>query len=219
MRRASNRWWIVFLLFSGTFINAIDRSSLSTAAPYLMKELGLDEESMGVALSAFFWFYMLMNVPAGLIADRYGAKRALGWASTLWSACSTLTGFARNLPQLIFARIGVGSGEAAGFPVNAKIVNNLFEPRERGIAAGCYNAGLRLGFAVTPVLMVWLIKHWGWRCAFYVTGIGSLGWVAMWYFTYTEHPAEPATPGEALAKPAAKIPAWRLLENRTVIGL
>ena len=78
MRKISSRWWVVFLLSSGTFINAIDRASLSTAAPYLMKDLGFDATKMGIVLSAFFWFYLLMNIPAGRIADKFGAKPTLG---------------------------------------------------------------------------------------------------------------------------------------------
>lgn len=209
----SSPWWVVFLLFSGTFINAIDRASLSSAMPLMKKEMGLSEGSMGIALSAFFWFYLLMNIPAGRIADRVGAKRTLGWAAALWSVCSALTGRAANLASLVLARVGVGAGEAASFPVNAKIVNNSFQPRQRGLVVACYTAGLRLGFAVAPLLMAWLIVRWGWRCAFYCTGLGSLLWVGLWLLTYTERPA-----GEA-APVGPRVPMLELLRNRTVLGL
>src|SRR3974390_1633024 len=118
------RWWLVFLLFSGKFINAIDRASLSTAAPHMMTDLKLDPAMMGVALSAFFWSYIVLNVPAGHLADKFGAKRVLGWAATLWSLASALTGAATHYLHVILVRIGVGAGEAASFPVNARIVAN-----------------------------------------------------------------------------------------------
>src|ERR1041384_6419147 len=104
---------MIFLLFSGTFINAIDRASLSAAAPNMMKELGIDARMMGVALSAFFWFYLVANIPAGRMADQYGAKRTLGWAAGLWSVCSAFTGSATHYWHVLLARIGVGVGEAA----------------------------------------------------------------------------------------------------------
>ncbi len=205
---------MVFLLFTSTFINAIDRASLSTAAPNMMDELGIDAGLMGIALSAFFWFYLVMNVPAGSLADKYGAKRTLGVAASLWSVCSALTGAANHYLHVILARIGVGVGEAASFPVNARIVTNSFPPEERGTAVGFYTSGLRLGFAVTPVLMAWLISTWSWRFAFYVTGAGSLLWVVLWYFTYKEPQAEQSSAGDAV-----KIPWMALLSNRTVLGL
>jgi MFS family permease len=208
------RWWVVFLLFAGTFINAIDRASLSTAAPTLMADLGIDPGMMGIALSAFFWFYMVMNIPAGGLADRYGAKRTLGWAAAVWSVCSAVTGSATHFAHVLLARIGVGIGESASFPVNARIVTNSFPAEARGTVVGCYTSGLRLGFAVTPVLMAWLMSRWSWRVAFYATGLGSLLWVALWAFTYRELKTE----REAVATERG-IPWMALLRNRTVLGL
>ena len=57
------RLWIIFLLTAATFINALDRASLSVAAPVIIKELQLDPALMGIVLSAFFWPYALLNVP------------------------------------------------------------------------------------------------------------------------------------------------------------
>jgi MFS family permease len=211
---SSARWWVVFLLFSGTFINAIDRASLSTAAPNMMADLGLDAGMMGVALSAFFWFYLVMNIPAGGLADKYGAKLTLGWAAGFWSLCSALTGSATHFVHILLARIGVGVGEAASFPVNARIVTNSFPAQERGTVIGCYTSGLRLGFAVTPVLMAWLMSRWSWRVAFYVTGLGSLLWVILWCFTYREIRTQ-----REMAGAATRIPWMELVRNRTVLGL
>jgi ACS family glucarate transporter-like MFS transporter len=208
------RWWVVFLLFAGTFINAIDRASLSIAAPRMMTDLGIDAQLMGVALSAFFWFYMVMNIPAGGLADRYGAKRTLGWAAGVWSVCSALTGSATHFAHVLLARVGVGVGEAASFPVNARIVTNSFPVEARGTVVGCYTSGLRLGFAVTPVLMAWLMSRWSWRVAFYATGFGSLLWVVLWGVSYREIKADPEA-GVA----DGGIHWMELLRNRTVVGL
>lgn len=214
MITTNSRWWVVFLLFTSTFINAIDRASLSTAAPNIMGELGMDAGMMGVALSAFFWCYLVMNVPAGGLADKYGARRTLAWAATLWSLCSALTGAAARCMHVVLARLGVGVGESASFPVNARIVTNTFPPEARGTVVGCYTSGLRLGFAVTPPLMAWLISNWGWRFAFYATGLGSLAWVVLWLLTFKES-RNPNAPASA----AVRIPWMQLIQNRTVLGL
>jgi MFS family permease len=208
------RWWIVFLLFTNTFINAVDRASLSTAAPIMMNELHIDAGLMGIALSAFFWFYLIMNIPAGGLADRYGARRTLGWAATLWSICSALTGTATRYLHVVLARIGLGVGESASFPVNARIITHNFSPAQRGTATGLYISGLRLGFAVTPLLMAFLISAWGWRMAFYVTGFGGLLWVALWFFTFREARSE-----KGAVETGARIPWLELIRNRTLLGL
>ncbi|MDR3565504.1 MAG: MFS transporter [Negativicutes bacterium] len=210
------RMWIVFLLTCGTFINAVDRASLSVAAPLIIKELHLDPALMGIALSAFFWPYALLNVPAGTLADRFGSKKVLGWSVAVWSIFSAVTGLARDFYHLLFARIGVGAGEAAAFPVIAKVVAGNFPSEERGTAVGVIWAGVRLGMAVTPMMMAFLIQGWGWQNAFLITGIGSLLWCALWYFGFKDK-SEPERPAGPVAKVA--IPWRQLLTNRATVGL
>lgn len=212
------RWWIVCLLFLGTFINALDRASLSTTAPYMIHDLQLDAGLMGIILSAFFWSYLLMNIPMGGLADKYGAKSVMGGAAFLWSICSAGTGIARDFLHVILARIGVGVGEAASFPVNAKIVNNNFPSEERGLAIGWYTAGLRLGFAATPIIMAYLISNWSWRDAFIITGFGSLAWVLLWYVTYKEKKISDKENDEQ-QNPKVTIPWMQLLRHRNAVGL
>ena len=181
----------------------------------MIKELHMDAAIMGVILSAFFWPYALLNIPAGSLSDKFGAKKILTWSASIWSLCSALTGVAGNYVHVILARIGVGIGESASFPVNAKVVNNTFPSEQRGTASGWYTAGLRLGFAACPLLMAYLLTHFGWRMAFYITGLGSLAWVVLWYCTFKE-PQAASTP---LHQRPVKIPWKRLLRNRTMLGL
>ncbi|MDR3588143.1 MAG: MFS transporter [Negativicutes bacterium] len=209
------RWWVVFLLWTGCVTNAMDRGSLGVAAPYIMKDLGLDPALMGIVLSSFFWTYTAMNIPAGLLADKFGSKAALGWSAFLWSALTALTGTATSYIQLIAFRLGVGAGEAGIQPINIKVVKNNFPTEERGTAVGMYNSGMRVGLAIVPVLMAFLMSAWNWRVAFYITGIISVSWVAMWYFTFKSDKPEPVKPGEVVEK----IPWRELLKHRTIVGI
>jgi ACS family glucarate transporter-like MFS transporter len=212
VRFFASRRWIIFLLCSGTFINAVDRASLSTAAPILSRDLRLDSRLTGIALSAFFWLYLVGNIPAGRLADIFGAKRVLGWAATLWSVCSALTGCVGSYFGLILTRVGVGVGESASFPCNAKVVNTNFPPERRGLVVAFYTAGLRLGLAVTPLFMAHLIHFRDWRFAFYVTGIGSLAWAALWAATFRD-----STPSnEGLNR---RVSLNEVLRQRTSCGL
>ncbi|PWU15856.1 MAG: hypothetical protein C5B50_14870 [Verrucomicrobia bacterium] len=189
---AQNRKWLVaLLLFTGMFINALDRASLSTAAPIIMRDLKLDPALMGLALSAFFWTYLPMNIPAGILADKFGAKVTLAWAGALWAICSAATGMANRFAHVLASRLGVGIGESATFPVNARIIRSRFAENERGTAMSFCTSGLRLGFAVTPLVMAWLISRWNWRTAFYVTGLGSLLWVGVWSVSHLGASARP----------------------------
>jgi ACS family glucarate transporter-like MFS transporter len=209
------RWWVITLLFCGTFVNAVDRGSLGVAAPAIMKELHLNPAMMGVVLSAFFWTYFAMNIPSGIIADRFGAKATLGWAAFVWSFLSALTGSAHSFMHLVLCRVGVGAGEAAIQPCNVKVVKRVFPTEERGVAIGIFNSGIRLGLAAVPVMMAYLIHRYNWRVAFYATGVGSLLWVVLWVYTYKQPPDEANQEGAS----KEKVHWLELLRHRSIIGL
>lgn len=218
MDSKSDRFKLVAVLFSAMFIMGLDRSSLGIAAPVIMKELKIDPGSMGIALSAFFWTYTLFNLPAGNMADKFGSKVVLGWAAAIWSLASAATGAMSNLVGMIAARLGVGVGEAAVFPVTAKIAADNFPAKERATAIGWYLSGARLGYAATPIVMGFLIAQYSWRMAFIITGLGSLLWCILWYYWYKDPSKQLETESNG-AKPKVAIPWVQLLANRCTLGL
>ena len=214
---AAYRIGVVALLTFGTFINAVDRASLSVAVPSIIKEFGIDTVTMGIALSAFFWAYALGNAPAGNLSDRFGTKKILGWSAVVWSIFSALTGLAQNVYHIMIARFGVGIGEASSLPTNTKIIAGNFPSHERGTAVAVSLTGIRIGNAVTPLLMAFLIATWGWRAAFVITGLGSLLWCVFWYFGFKDLSDMRAK--EAGKKEKIKIPWKFILTSRSLLGL
>jgi len=72
----TGRWWLVVMLTSGMTLCYAQRGTLSIAAPFMIRELGINTETMGLMLSAFSWCYCFMQVPSGWIVDRFGVRRA-----------------------------------------------------------------------------------------------------------------------------------------------
>jgi ACS family D-galactonate transporter-like MFS transporter len=184
--------WILILIFTGTMINAIDRSSMGAANSFIANDLHLDKATMGIILSVFGWTYLLFNLPAGWLSDRFGTKKVYGIAAAIWSIASALTGLAKTAAHLIVSRAFVGLGEAANFPAATKVVAENYSPSSRSTATGIYLAGLRLGYALTPGIMIGLMVWFGsqahpdWRMAFIITGLGSFLWVILWFATFRE---------------------------------
>jgi len=212
----SYRLKVIALLTACTFINSLDRASLSVAVPFIIKDFGITKTAMGVALSSFFWTYVIGNVISGYMSDRFGVKKVLGWSCAIWSIFSALTGAAQNVFHIMMARMGVGLGEAAVLPSNTKIVASNFPSSERGMAIGTFAMGLRLGNAVTPMLMAFLIVQYGWRGAFVITGLGSLLWCAFWYFGFRDLSEEQAK-AKGEAKP--KINWKAIFTSRALCGI
>jgi sugar phosphate permease len=180
------RWLIIWLCFLGNAISYIDRANLAIAVPYIRAELGIDAATMGLVLSAFFWTYAVMQLPAGWIIDRLGVRISLAFAVTWWSLFTMATGAARGVWQFIGARLMLGAGEAASLPSFTKTAFNWFPRSERGIACSIFNSGSTAGSALSLPLVTALIAMAGWRGAFVVTGAIGVVWALAWWFIYRD---------------------------------
>ena len=81
---SSVRWKIFLLMLFLISINYIDRASLSVAMPLIAKEFNLDPAAQGVLLSSFFWTYAFMQVPGGMLADRFKPRIVIALATLGW---------------------------------------------------------------------------------------------------------------------------------------
>ena len=97
------RWRIALLLSVGVLVNFFDRINLSVARDALHDSFGLSLVAFGYLSSAFSWTYALMQMPAGVMLDRWGVRRVGRASALLWSlsslAASVAPGVANTLPQ------------------------------------------------------------------------------------------------------------------------
>jgi sugar phosphate permease len=171
-------------------ITYMDRVVISNAAPVIQKEFGFSLITMGWILSSFRWAYALFQIPGGWLGDRIGPRRALAIIVTWWSAFTSLTAFAWSAASMAVIRFLFGIGEAGAFPIATRSLSRWMLPGERGFAQGVTHAGSRLGAAMTPPLVVWIIARYNWRAAFITFGIMGVLWSAVWLFYYRDAPDE-----------------------------
>src|SRR5438128_2700468 len=150
------------------------RGTLSIAAPYMIRELGINTETMGLMLSAFSWCYCFMQVPSGWFVDRFGVRRAYATGFGVWSIACALTGALRSIPAIMTFRIAMGVGQSVAFPASARTVANWFPDSERGLVNSSYLIGVRLGQALVNAIGVALIAWYGWRIFFVISGLVPL---------------------------------------------
>lgn len=222
LRDSPQRWWLAALLVVGMIFGYAQRGALSPVAPYMIKELGLSPAVMGILLSAFFWVYSFMQMPAGWLVDRYGVRRSYAIGYAFWSVVSGFTGLATGVVSLIFARVLLGAGQSVAFPASARAVANWFPDRERGTVTGAYLMGVRLGQALIVYLAGRILVAWGWKFFFVMTGVVPLLWLIPWhaFLKKWEHRGTPVT---VAAKAKAASPSFakslQLFRNRTVFGI
>ena len=171
-------------------ITYIDRVNISTAADAIRRELSLSNVQLGFLQSAFGYPYLVFQIFGGWIGDRFGPRRTLFLCGLVWASATILTGFAGGLASLFVCRLLVGIGEGATFPVATRAMQSWTPIGRRGFAQGLTHAFARLGNAVTPPIVAWLIVTIAWRGSFMVLGCCSLVWVLVWLVYFRDVPAE-----------------------------
>ncbi|MCW5977788.1 MAG: MFS transporter [Bryobacteraceae bacterium] len=184
---------VLWLTVAAYMITYMDRVVISSAVPVIQKEFGFTLVTVGWILAAFRWGYALFQIPGGWLGDRIGPRRALTLIVTWWSLFTSVTALAWNAGSMAVFRFLFGVGEAGAFPIATRSLSRWMLPTERGYAQGLTHAGSRLGAALTPPLVVFLILAYGWRTPFFVFGLLGLVWAAVWFVYYRDTPEEHAS--------------------------
>jgi ACS family tartrate transporter-like MFS transporter len=170
-------WRLVPFLSFAYLINALDRFNVSIAALTMNKELGLSATTYGLAAGAFFWSYVLFQLPASAILTRIGARRWLGVTMVVWGACSAGTAFVTDATSFVTMRFLLGIAESGFFPGVAWFMTRWFPSRHRGRAMGIFYAfGASASVIGGPVSGNLLLLHgWhglsGWQWLFLIEGV------------------------------------------------
>jgi MFS transporter, ACS family, D-galactonate transporter len=194
VRASGVRWNIFLLMLFLISINYIDRASLSVAMPLISKEFDIDPAMQGLILSSFFWTYAAMQVPGGMLADRFKPRIVIALATIFWGAFQAIAAAATNWWGLLLARLGLGASEAPIYPAGGKLNAIWMTPTERGRGATLLDGGAPLGAALGSVVIAWLIAAFNsWRVAFVIAGVGTMlcGLLA-WYYIRNEPRQHPS---------------------------
>ncbi|MFT4253319.1 MAG: MFS transporter [Caulobacter sp.] len=215
------RWVIVSLLFAAMVINYVDRQTIGLLKADLSHEFGWNEKHYADLVFYFQLAYAVAYLAWGKVMDKIGARWGFGVAFAIWQIAHIAHAAAKGFGGFVFARMGLGVGEAGGFPGGIKAVAEWFPKKERAFATGIFNAGTNIGAIVTPLVVPGIVIAFGWQMAFIVTGLAGLIWLPIWLLVY-RRPREHKSVGAAElahieqdpADPVEKIGWAKLLTKR-----
>ncbi len=236
MRIPRRRWRAAFLLAFGVVIAYFDRINVSVSQEALHASFGISLITFGYLASAFSWTYAAMQMPAGMLLDRYGIRRVGRVSTLLWSLASFTAAIAPGLGSFFATRFLLGVAEAPTFPANAKAVGLWFPAGERSLAVAITDAAAKFSSAIGVPFLGLLLLHFGWRVTFGATGVLSLLYFVLFFAIYRNPQEDRELSGQELAYitagsslPAAgvetrsKVDQWSmllyLLRQRKVYGL
>ena len=102
------RWGIAWLLGFGVLVNYFDRVNLSVSQAALHSEFGISTVTFGYLLSAYSWTYALLQMPSGLLLDRFGVRLVGRISTILWSIASFGAAISTGIGGFFAARLLLG---------------------------------------------------------------------------------------------------------------
>lgn len=158
------------------------RASPSVMTSDLMRDFGVASTALGVLSSFYYYAYVVLQVPCGLIVDRLGPRKVVTFSALLCVAGSLLFAWSDSLFLAQFGRLLVGAGSACAFISCLKIGADWFLPTQFAMVAGLTNMMGTLGGMFSGPPFAFLVNGYGWRQATMIAAfigilIAGLSWI------------------------------------------
>jgi ACS family glucarate transporter-like MFS transporter len=196
-RTSHVRWFLVFWLFILSAVSYLDRVNISIAGGSIAEAYHLSDVQLGGVFSAMLVGYALFQTVGGRLADRFGPRRVLAAGVMWWGIFTALTALvpakiAGALFIFVAVRFLLGAGEAVIYPSANQFIARWIPTTERGIANGWIFAGVGAGAGLTPLLVTYIMVHYGWRSSFWVCSIIGFAAGSVWFLNARDAPDEHA---------------------------
>ena len=172
---------ILFFTWGTVFL---DRTSQHYLAPYFVPEFHLSAQQIGTLGAVVAAAWALSTLFFGALSDRVGRKPILVPVVFIFSMLSWISGTVHTFHQLLLVRAFLGIAEGPAWSIMTAMIEESSHPTRRGRNIGIVvSAAALVGLAVAPVLTTQVAARYGWRWAFFVSGVpGFLMGLLIWKF-------------------------------------
>jgi MFS family permease len=187
--------------------------------PLLAQTFGLSLAQVGLIRSAHRVAMAAFQIPAGLIAERFGERNLLALGTAVAGAAFLALGYASGFWMILIALFFAGFGSAVQHPLCSTIISHSYPDEGRRAALGTYNFFGDVGkFAFGGIVSLSLLAGISWQAP--VVGFGVLGFITatMIFLTVVNANQMPAAPAEGSAR-ALKIKGWGIRSPRGFTAL
>jgi MFS transporter, DHA2 family, multidrug resistance protein len=160
----ARKWWALAGLSLGVLAVGLDATVLSVALPTLAVSLHASATDLQWFVSAYTLALAVALLPGGLLGDRFGRKKVMIGALSVFGLGSLACAYAPNAGAFIAARTVLGLAAGAMVPLVLSVVAVMFTDQERTRAVGVWAAANFLALPIGPILGGWLLSNywWGW---------------------------------------------------------
>jgi predicted MFS family arabinose efflux permease len=168
--RWSYSYTVLLLCWFGWICIYLTKSALPPLLPVLSSEIGLSHAQTGLIESAYLVGYILVKVPLGYLANKFGVKRILIIGMIGYGTASALFTFASTYPMVLLLRFLVGFFQGIHLPVANALLSERFGPKQ-GRAIGFHESGPNVGATIAYPIAITIASVWNWRWTFLLLSI------------------------------------------------
>ncbi|MED2970789.1 MFS transporter [Fictibacillus sp. B-59209] len=188
---ASAKWGkIIPVAFIMYMLAYMDRINIGVLMPYIQKDLDISSSAAGDIAGIFFVGYLILQIPGGILATKWSAKKFIFILMILWGLAAMATGFVQTEGQLKFVRFLLGVAEGGVWPAVLVLLANWFTLKERARANAFWMACLPVSAMLMAPLSGLLLKHFDWKTVLILEGVPPLIWAFVWYAMVKDKPSE-----------------------------
>eukprot|EP00475_Leptophrys_vorax_P022638 TRINITY_DN30854_c0_g1_i1.p1 TRINITY_DN30854_c0_g1~~TRINITY_DN30854_c0_g1_i1.p1 ORF type:complete len:452 (-),score=84.39 TRINITY_DN30854_c0_g1_i1:404-1759(-) len=204
-----------------------DRTNMGVA----LVSLRFSHDFAGVVLGAFFYGYLVTQIPGGYLTKSLGGKAVLLMGVFLWTVCDATTAFVASSSSslLIACRIGMGLGEGVNFPCLHALNAKWFPKSERGTLTTIVSSGMDIGTVLALIVSPIVAGNLGWQWIFIIFALINCGWWVSFALLGTASPLEDTWISEEeknflieetdVVHDNAKVPWWELVTTPACIAI
>lgn len=172
--------WLYFVALAslGWALIYFDRMMFTPIMGTLSESYGLSVEDLGLVFSLFFLGYTLLQIPGGLLGDRWGTRQVIELAFLGMALVSVLSGFFTTFGAFVVLRFLSGAFEGLFYGPLFAVSTHVIPTHRKVLATTLINSGMSIGIILGTTLPVWMVgKGWSYQWLYAVVGGGAL---ALW---------------------------------------
>ncbi|MDJ0809248.1 MAG: MFS transporter [Desulfobacterales bacterium] len=197
--------WTVWGLGASFYLMAFfQRVAPAVMTDALMREFQIGAAALGNLSALYFYSYVAMQIPTGIIADGWGPRRLLSMGALVAASGILIFALSPGFALVGLGRFLIGGSVAVAFVGCLQLANNWFPPRLYGLVAGmALFVGIVGAVCAGPPLRL-CVNAFGWRPTILVSGLVTVAIALAIWVLVRDHPHEKGYAGPAA--PTAKAP-------------
>lgn len=188
----TSKWFkIIPVAFVMYMLAYMDRINIGILIPYMQKDLNLTSSVAGDIAGIFFWGYLILQIPGGILATKWSARKFIFFIlMILWGIAAIATGLVQTEGQLKVVRFLLGVAEGGVWPAVLVLLASWFTQKERARANAFWMACLPVSAMLMAPLSGMLLAHFNWHQVLIIEGIPPLIWALVWFYAVKDRPSE-----------------------------